>query len=96
MKAITQNIGVVVAVVMIAISILVYKSFFQGSVAFIPDALPASNIGSEALSTLNGLQQVALDQSLFSDNGYIMLVDLSTTIPPQPTGRANPFNVIGR
>lgn len=60
------------------------------------DGLPAATIGNNLLEILNNLRVVTLDRNIFSDIEFLELRDFSTDIPSQPTGRPNPFNVIGQ
>jgi hypothetical protein len=96
MKLITQNIGVVAAVVMILGAVLVYNTLFRSEGIFIPVATQSDHIKNEALDTLSKLQNVALDQTLLSSPGYLLLSDFSATVTVQAKGRPNPFNLICR
>jgi hypothetical protein len=96
MKILTQNIGVVVATVMIAVAVLVYNSFFKPLEVAPAIDPPTELIGTEALHTLSLLQSVTLDTSLLSSEKYLSLTDFSVEVPVLPTGRVNPFAAIGR
>ena len=58
--------------------------------------LSASSIGDDLLKIYGELQRITLDQAIFSSPRYLELTDFSTAIPPQTTGRPNPFDTIGR
>ena len=74
-----------------------YNIFFvQEEVASGLDDISTSSIGTDVLNLRNGLQAVTLDRTIFSDDGFLDLSDFSATIPEQPIGRSNPFNIIGR
>ena len=74
-----------------------YNIFFaQEEVAPGLNDISTSSIGTDVLNLRNGLQAVTLDRTIFSDDGFLDLSDFSTTIPEQPIGRSNPFNIIGR
>ena len=77
------------------VGMFMYNSF-MGSDTVMPVDLTSSTIGNDLLELRNELQQVTLERDLFSDNKFLELADFSTVIPNQPTGRTNPFNVIGR
>ena len=61
-----------------------------------PSESSVSGVGNDLLKIFSELQSVTFDQSLFSSPGYLGLTDFSTSIPPQTTGRTNPFDAIGR
>lgn len=62
----------------------------------VPSELSASSVGDDLLKIFGELQKVTLDQAIFSAPDYLLLTDFSTSIPPQTTGRSNPFDIIGR
>lgn len=45
----------------------------------------------ELVSTLLALRTVTLSGTIFQDPAFTSLMDFSTTIVPEPVGRANPF-----
>jgi len=96
MKTLTKNKGILLSAVLIILLMFAYSMFFDSGALPIPSEVTASSIGEDLIKTHTELQQVTLDQSLFTTPGYLLLIDFSTTIPVQPTGRPNPFNVIGR
>lgn len=53
---------------------------------------PASQ---ELLLTLGNLRTITLDPSILTDQKFTALSDFGVTIPPQPTGRRNPFAPVG-
>ena len=85
-KKLFIGIGVILALV------LGYYYFFSG-----PSAAPnistntTSPVSQDLLVTLQNLHTISLDPGVFSDPVFVSLSDFGTTIPPQQTGRANPF-----
>jgi len=96
MEMLKQNKGILVTIGIFIVVIFLYKIFFQSENVTIPSELSASSIGDDLLKIREELQTVTLDQSVFSFPGYLLLVDFSTSIPQQTTGRSNPFDIIGR
>lgn len=63
----------------------------------LPPGTPGNSaVGADLLKISAELSEANLDQEIFSDPEYLYLTDFSTAIQPQPTGRANPFDIIGR
>lgn len=54
-----------------------------------------SQMGAQVLSALNQLQQLKLDESVFSDKTFKSLKDFSRPLPTESVGRLNPFAPIG-
>ena len=52
---------------------------------------PSSPLSGDLLVTLGNLTAIRLDESIFSDATFQSLTDFGVTIPPQATGRRNPF-----
>lgn len=48
-------------------------------------------IDGDLLSTLRELKRLRLDESIFSDPSFVSLTDQSKPLPPQVSGRINPF-----
>lgn len=48
-------------------------------------------IDGDLLSTLRELKRLRLDESIFSDQSFLSLTDQSRPLPPQTSGRINPF-----
>lgn len=89
----TKVMGGVVVVVALACIAYYYWGNGSGSSAVVTvDTSPASQ---ELLQTLASLHSTKLDASIFSNPLFQSLTDFGVTIPPQPTGRGNPFAPIG-
>ncbi len=56
----------------------------------IPITGPES-IDGDLLSTLRELKRLSLDEKIFSDPSFKSLIDHSRPLPPQTSGRLNPF-----
>lgn len=54
-----------------------------------------SQVGAQVLSALNQLQQLRLDESVFTDKTFKSLKDFSRPLPTESVGRSNPFAPIG-
>lgn len=55
----------------------------------------ASPVSQELIATLGKLHTITLDQTVFSDPVFVSLNDFGVTIPPEATGRRNPFAPVG-
>ena len=89
-KTLLPLIGIFVVVMFL------YNLFASGDSVSSPQELANINIGNDLLELRNELQEVSLERDVFSDPRFLNLNDFSTAIPSQPTGRPNPFNLIGR
>lgn len=96
MKTLKKNQGLILTILVLIAGFMLYRSFFGTYVADVETSNTARSIGGDLLDTLDQLQGVTLDSELFSLSGYILLNDFSTEVPAQPTGRSNPFDLIGR
>lgn len=95
MKTLTANKGIIAAVAIFIMVMFLYNLFFKAENLSVPSELSASSIGDDLLKIHSELQAVSLDREIFSSSGYLLLSDFSVEIPPQATGRPNPFNIIG-
>lgn len=50
-----------------------------------------SPLSSDLLLALGNLSTIRLDETIFTDPVFQSLTDFGVTIPPQATGRRNPF-----
>lgn len=96
MKIFTKNRGILTITALFIAVMFLYNIFFKPEPSTVSPESSASNVGDDLLKMHEELQKVTFDQALFSSPGYLMLADFSTDIPPQATGRPNPFNTIGR
>lgn len=94
MKFLRKNSATMLAVLLFILVIMGYKYLFKADLNTETDV--ASAVGSDLINLSYTLQSVSLDRSLFSKPSYRSLRDFSTPTTPQPVGRPNPFNVIGR
>jgi len=96
----TKYKKIIVIVLISVLSFFVYSYFFGGSKD--EDLLKsvsntqsgADVIGSEIIQSLNQIETLQLDRSIFEDPVYRSLVDHSQPIPKEPVGRDNPFSPI--
>ena len=96
MKSLTGNKQIVGAVIIFILAMVLYNIFLKDDPSLIPDEQVATSIGEDLLKIHAELQRVTFDQTLFSSQGYVGLIDFGIPIPQQATGRPNPFNLIGR
>lgn len=52
---------------------------------------PASPLSGDLLAILGSLNTITLDETIFADSAFSSLTDFGVTIPPQASGRRNPF-----
>lgn len=96
MKSLQKNKTLLIAIVVFLIAIFVYQYFFKPSQDAINQSVVTEGVGNDVVTLYNSLQSATLDQSLFSSQTYRGLVDFSVVVAPQPTGRTNPFDIIGK
>lgn len=93
MKTLTKNKSTIVAIVLLVLVLYAYSMFKD---SFISPHVAQENIGADIVELFASLEKVSLNQSLFSSPMYRPLNNFSPILVEQPTGRNNPFNVIGR
>lgn len=54
-----------------------------------------SGVGDETLQLLSELKTLKLDEDIFDDKAFQSLEDFSMEISPRPSGRNNPFAIVG-
>ncbi|MDO8565362.1 MAG: hypothetical protein Q7R67_01960 [bacterium] len=95
---ILKNRKIIGSVVILILAFFLYK-FLAGSQV----ATGIVSIGPSATEANIDLLQMAADlavvdynSNLFKSPGYLLLTDFSAPLIPQPVGRKNPFDIIGR
>lgn len=91
MKTLAKNKTTLVAIALFMMIIYVYNLFKSDTQLIAP-----VNVGEDIVELFARLEQVTLNQELFSSPLYRNLNDHSVELVPEPTGRTNPFNPIGR
>ncbi len=84
------------SILIFILAIILYKTFFSSLITVSTQSAEAQSVGSDLVTLYQNLQKVSLDQSLFSSPAYRSLIDYSVPLFQQPTGRTNPFDLIGR
>ncbi|MDA8611345.1 hypothetical protein N9L18_00575 [Candidatus Pacebacteria bacterium] len=93
----------IIIVLVIIAAFVLYTIFFTGedegeglvSSNATTGQTPASIVGAEIVAALNRIESLRLDRTIFDDPVYKSLKDRSQEIPPEPVGKANPFDPIG-
>jgi hypothetical protein len=83
------------ALIILVIGFFLYK-FFLGTPAPVSDAAAAPTVGADLLKLSGDISAATLNRSLFSEPGYRSLTDFDLPLQPEPAGRSNPFDAIGR
>ena len=96
METFSKGKGILGLAAIFVVAMFLYNLFFKPESASIVSNLDASGAGNELIKMRQELQAVTFDQTLFNSAGYVNLIDFSTAILSQPTGRPNPFNTIGK
>jgi hypothetical protein len=97
MKALQKNKFTILAIVIFFVVIFFYNSFIKENQVIVEEGSEAAQaIGADLLALSDELRQVNLGTELFTTKLYLALTDFSNPIPPQPIGRANPFDLLGR
>ena len=86
----------IIGIVTILIAAAAYWYFFTGTGNQTPLSADASvNAAQTQFQTLvSELQPISFDTSIFSDPRFNALVDLTTPVSPETTGRLDPFAAI--
>lgn len=87
---ILKNKFVVGLVAAAAVGALLYWWMGKDSAPILSETAQ-SPLSSDLLLTLGNLSTITLDESIFEDPAFQSLTDFGVTIPPQATGRRNPF-----
>ena len=89
--------GIAVLLVLAALVYYVWSSAGGATASLTESGSETSPISQEILSTLNSLHTIKLDanKSIFTDPVFVSLTDYSVALPPQPSGRRNPFAPVG-
>lgn len=94
MDFITRNKTTLIGLIVLGGLVWAYFTYFSGSTSE-PLTTQDANISGNLLITLGSLHTIRLDNSIFTDPVFLSLSDFGTTIPPQASGRGNPFAPLG-
>lgn len=94
MKALQKNKIMIMTIALFIIVIMAYNQFFKPESSE-GDLTSSANIGSDIVELNSTLETVTLDKESLSSPAYKALVDYSAEIVNQPTGRLNPFGLVG-
>jgi hypothetical protein len=88
----TSNIILIVAALIVAAGAYWYFFTGTGTNAPLTASTATDNVSQAQFQTLvSELQPITFDTSIFSDPRFMALVDLTTPITPEQTGRTDPF-----
>lgn len=94
MMRILKDTKSLIGIGLLVVLVFGYYFFFSGSSTTtqnLSSPVPSSPVSKELLVTLQNLHTITLDPGVFSDPVFISLSDFGNVIPPQATGRRNPF-----
>jgi hypothetical protein len=94
MDFLKKNMTSIGGVVILILAVYVYFTYFGTSSA--PLTASDNAVSGNLLATLGSLHTIKLDNSIFTNPVFVSLSDFGTTIPPQSSGRGNPFAPIGQ
>jgi hypothetical protein len=88
---------IVIGVTIVFVVAALYFFFFRSTepqlvIDEFGNPVEAQVIGQDLIDLLAELEQVTLDQSLFTREAFVNLTDFSQVLPDEPRGRANPFS----
>ncbi|MFA5942202.1 MAG: hypothetical protein WC798_00810 [Candidatus Paceibacterota bacterium] len=91
MKSNTSTLSSIIALFVIAAG--VYWYFFSGTDEQLPLTIgePESQVQTKFQALASELQPISFDTSIFSDPRFNALVDFTTPVSPEATGRLDPF-----
>jgi hypothetical protein len=95
MQFIKKNMTVIIGVLVAAAAFYVYYAYFSGGSQPLLSQPTESPASQSLLLTLTSLQSIKLDPALFSDPVFQSLTDFGVTIPPEASGRPDPFAPVG-
>lgn len=96
MKSLEKHKVTIIAIIVFIAAIYLYNTFLKGESIVTPDDGAAQTVGADLIALTDKLRSVTLNAELFSSPLYKALNDFSVSIPEQPIGRTNPFEIIGR
>jgi hypothetical protein len=97
MKAFQKNKFTILAIVIFMVVIFFYNTFIKESQVIVEEGSEeAQAIGADLLALSDELREVNLGTELFASKLYLALTDFGNPVPPQPIGRTNPFDLLGR
>ncbi|NCS99167.1 hypothetical protein GW764_03205 [Candidatus Parcubacteria bacterium] len=86
---------IIIFILVVVLSFVLYTIFLkpQAEQALLDSSGPAqvNAVGQEIIDTLNRIQSLELDKSVFNDPLYLRLRDDSQPIEDEDLGRSNPF-----
>jgi hypothetical protein len=83
--------GAILAILLIVAYFVMFAGGGEGDVVTVASEDPTSAVSEDLLKTLNSLNVIKLDETLFADPSFVSLSDFGVIIPAQPIGRRNPF-----
>ena len=95
MQFLKKNMTVIGVVVAAAIAFYIYYAYFSGGTQPLLSQDAQSPASQSLLLTLTSLQSIKLDPALFNDPVFQSLTDFGVTIPPESSGRPDPFAPVG-
>ncbi len=90
--------------VIFALLLVGYFLFFRGNTPpvstegtlTVTNLAPEGQVGSDLVALLLRLQSLKLDTNILKNAAFRSLSDFGQPIPPEPSGRTNPFAPVGR
>ncbi len=99
MEILLKNKRLLGAALLFILAFWLYN-FFSSDSKISPVATGLGSASSEPDQSLvkiaTELSRITFNQGLFATPGYRLFTDFSINVPPQPVGRPNPFDIIGR
>jgi hypothetical protein len=90
-----ENKGLAAIVILVVLGVGGYFAYRSSSsdalLSSSSTATETSQVSRELLLTISDLKTITLDNSIFTDEAFVSLVDFRVDIPLQPVGRDNPF-----
>ena len=92
-----NNSSAIIGLVVVVVLGLGYVLFFSGSSAPpLSSTTIAGNAAEQKFASLvTELAPITFDTKIFSDPRFAALVDMTTPVTPEPTGRTDPFAPLG-
>jgi hypothetical protein len=96
MDFLIKNKVAIGAGIAILLLLYVYLTYFSSGPSPILTTSDANTpLSTDILVTLQSINSIKLDNTIFTDPVFVSLTDFGVTIPPETVGRRNPFAPLG-
>jgi len=91
-----KNKTAILGGILVVLGLWAYFTYFGGGGAPLTASSADASVSGDLLVTLNSLNVIRLDDSIFKDPVFGSLSDFGTPLPEPTPGRRNPFAPVGQ